>query len=142
VLFSPQFTVMRLWSLCEALLLLCLCAQLGFAAGGRALAIRRPQGQPRIVDRTAHIKDQSLGQVLAWNNQNPWLSKPPLSPKTDVVTPRTIIPRKLVRRNTFCRPKSSVPASGANGTVSTSPERGKRLYVLTTLVVVLLLHST
>lgn len=108
-----RFVAMRLRSLCEVLLLLCLCAV-------PCLAASRAH-QPRKVDRIARTylhavavsclgesrlpvdtEGQSLGQMLA--RRNPWPSKPPLGPKA-VLASRGIVPRKLARRNTFCRPQ-------------------------------------
>jgi len=46
----PQFTRMRLWSLCGVLLLLFFCAVPGLAISGQTLGIRRAH-QPRKVDQ-------------------------------------------------------------------------------------------
>jgi len=146
----PQLTAMYLWSLCEVLLLLCLYTASGLAGDRQTLAIRRPHQLPlKKVDRTACVKDQYLGQTPA--QKNPWPSKLPLTSEADIVTSQTIAPRKLVRRNTFCRPISSGSVSGANDPTSISrkgsaqipfPKRGRRLYLLTSLAAVLLLYST
>ncbi|KAF9643278.1 hypothetical protein BDM02DRAFT_1543375 [Thelephora ganbajun] len=132
---------MRLWLLCEVLLLLCLCTAPCTAVGGQTLAIRRPH-QPRKVDRTAHTKHHALGQRLA--RRNLWPSRPPFNPKP------AIAPRKLAHRNTFCRPNSCRSVNGINDTTPTSrgsvqvflPKHGKWLCTLTSITAALLLYTT
>jgi len=141
-LLPPSFPVMRLWLLCEILLLLSLCAVTCVAVSGQTVAMRRAH-QLRKFDRITHANDDLVGQILAQGSSSPPRSS--VAGKCTLVRPRAMT---TPARTKFCRPKS---VSKTNGTTTQGSSKssahtfslngGKWLYTSMSLVALTFLYS-